>query len=164
MSNDAVPASTRPHALELKVPPPVIGLLCALAAWGLAHRAPGLALHWPGLRLLALAVMALGLALDLSALIAFRRARTTVNPMAPQQSVNIVRAGPYRFTRNPMYVGMACLLLALCLYLRNPLALLAPLAFVAYITRFQIIPEERILQARFGEPYARYLRAVRRWL
>ncbi|MPN42673.1 hypothetical protein SDC9_190230 [bioreactor metagenome] len=63
-----------------------------------------------------------------------------------------------------MYLGMLVLLLAWCVWLGNVAALLGPVLFVAYITRFQIIPEERILLAKFGEPYAQYLRRVRRWL
>ncbi|SMB27567.1 conserved protein of unknown function [Sterolibacterium denitrificans] len=91
-------------------------------------------------------------------------ARTTVNPLAPGRSNSVVRTGPYRFTRNPMYLGMALLLLAWCIHLRNPLAPLSILAFFVYIIRFQIIPEERALLAKFGDAYAAYLSDVRRWL
>ena len=110
--------------------------------------------------LLALA----GLALDVSGLIAFHRAKTTPNPRSPGRSTSIVRSGPYRFTRNPMYLGLALMLLGLCAYLANPATIVAVAVFIAYITRFQIIPEERLLQAKFGESYAQYKRSVRRWL
>ena len=63
-----------------------------------------------------------------------------------------------------MYLGMACVLLGYCVYLANPLSVLAVAAFCAYITRFQIIPEERLLLGKFGEAYARYKLAVRRWI
>ena len=76
----------------------------------------------------------------------------------------MVQGGPYRFTRNPMYLGMACVLLGACAWLANPLALLAVFVFVGYITRFQIMPEERALLGKFGGAYADYLRRVRRWL
>ena len=76
----------------------------------------------------------------------------------------LVQGGPYRFTRNPMYLGMACVLLGACAWLANPLALLAVFVFVGYITRFQIMPEERALLGKFGGAYADYLRRVRRWL
>lgn len=72
--------------------------------------------------------------------------------------------GVYRYTRNPMYLGLTMLLLAWTLYLAVPAALAGPLLFAAYITRFQIIPEERVLAQKFGADYAAYLRKVRQWL
>lgn len=106
----------------------------------------------------------IGLALDISGLMSFRKAKTTFNPLAPGRSKSIVQNGPYQFTRNPMYLGMVFNLLGLCVYFENPLTLVAVVVFVAYITRFQIIPEERILLAKFGDSYAQYTRSVRRWL
>lgn len=152
------------RALELKIPPPVVALLCAALMWGIAYALPGLA--WlQGLRGPLAAVLAVcGLACDVSGLIAFRRHRTTVNPLAPDRATAIVQDGIYRYTRNPMYLGMALLLTAWAVWQANPLCLLVLPVFIAYITRFQILPEERILLARFGDAYAQYLRAVRRWV
>ena len=152
--------------LEHKIPPPVVGLACAGLAWLLAGAAPALALPWPARPALAVALLLAlaGLALELWGLWVFRRHRTTPNPLSPERARAVVQSGPYRFTRNPMYVGVALQLLGWCAYLRNPLALLALVVFVAYITRFQILPEERALAQNFGEPYRQYLRLVRRWL
>lgn len=150
--------------LEHKIPPPLVALLCAVLAWVLARGTPALAFDW-ALRLpIAAVLVVVGLLLDLSALVLFLKARTTVNPLTPQRASAIVRTGAYRFTRNPMYLGMAAILLGWCVLQSNPLTLLAWAAFVVYITRFQIIPEERALLARFGEDYAGYVRAVRRWV
>lgn len=150
-------------ALELKIPPPLVALACAGLAWVLVHYSPGLVLPFPGLGWVAAAFVLAGIALDLSGLVVFRKAQTTVNPLAPEKSTVIVQTGPYAFTRNPMYLGMASVLLGYCAYLANPLSMLSVLAFGAYITRFQIIPEERLLLGKFGEAYARYKQAVRRW-
>lgn len=152
--------------LEHKIPPPVVGLACAGLAWLLAGAAPALALPWSARLALAVALLLAlaGLALELWGLWVFRCHRTTPNPLAPERARAVVQSGPYRFTRNPMYVGVALQLLGWCAYLRNPLALLALVVFVAYITRFQILPEERALAQNFGEPYLQYLRRVRRWL
>ncbi|MBS0507487.1 MAG: isoprenylcysteine carboxylmethyltransferase family protein [Proteobacteria bacterium] len=152
--------------LEHKIPPPVVGLTCAGLAWVLAGMVPALALHLPGwLALAAALTLALvGLALELWGLRTFSLQRTTPNPLAPERASAVVQTGPYRFTRNPMYLGVALQLLAWCLYLGNPLALLALVCFVAYITRFQILPEERALAQNFGAPYLQYQRRVRRWL
>ena len=125
---------------------------------------PGLAYVLPVRLPMAVLLALAGLALDVSGLIAFHRAKTTLNPRSPERSTSIVRSGPYRFTRNPMYLGLALMLLGLCAYLANPATVVAVAVFIAYITRFQIIPEERLLHAKFGESYAQYKRSVRRWL
>jgi protein-S-isoprenylcysteine O-methyltransferase Ste14 len=151
-------------SLELKIPPPVVGLLVAVAMWAVSRYGvlEGVPPAW---RVgAALALVAVGGVFDVAGLIAFRRAKTTVNPMKPEKSAALVTSGVYRFTRNPMYVGMAFFLLAWAVYLASPWALLGPLVFAAYITRFQIKPEERVLAARFGTEFARYRARVRRWL
>ncbi len=112
----------------------------------------------------AAVLVATGLGFDVLGLLAFRAARTTVNPLHPEKASALVSAGVYRVTRNPMYVGMLCLLLAWAAFLATPAVLVGPLLFVLYITRFQIIPEERILRERFGEPYVEYMKQVRRWI
>lgn len=152
-------------ALELKIPPP---LVAAVAAAGMVSVSlwlgPVLALP-SGLRIGgALALAALGAGFDVSGLWMFRKARTTFSPLRPDRSAAVVQTGVYRITRNPMYLGMVLILLGLALYLASPWAFLGPLAFAAYITRFQIVPEERALTERFGEAYAAYCARVRRWL
>lgn len=150
--------------LEHKIPPPLAGLVCALLGWALADLAPGLTWRLPQLKALALLLALVGVGLDLWGLWAFRRSQTTVNPLVPGRASAVVQGGPYRFTRNPMYLGMALLLLAWCAFWGNPLSLLALGLFVGFITRFQIVPEERTLADKFGAPYQDYLRRVRRWL
>ena len=95
---------------------------------------------------------------------AFRREGTTVNPLDPSQASALVTSGPNRVTRNPMYVGMAGLLVAHGL-LRGGWATALPVAgFVGVIDRFQIHPEEAALREHFGDEYAVYCRRVRRWI
>lgn len=152
------------HPLDHKIRPPVIAVVCGGMAWLLAYFAPALNFDLPA-RLPVVAVLVLvGLTLDFSGLLSFFKAKTTFNPLAPSRSKVIVQSGLYRFTRNPMYLGMVFELLGLSAYLANPVALVGVVVFVVYITRFQIIPEERLLLAKFGEPYALYTRTVRRWL
>ena len=153
-------------ALELKIPPPLVAAAVAgcMYAAAVLLPAPVLALP-PGVRVgMALALAAVGAGFDVAGLLAFRKARTTVNPLTPHRSVAVVSTGVYRLTRNPMYLGLALILLGLAVYLASPWALLGPLVFAAYITRFQIVPEERALQARFGAAYTAYRARVRRWL
>lgn len=152
------------QALELRIPPPVVALLLAIAMWGISRFFTPAVVPWPA-RVLIAAVIALpGLGIAASGAVAFRRAKTTVNPMKPEATSSLVTSGIYRFTRNPMYVGLLCLLTAWAVLLGAPLAFVGPVIFVPYINRFQIVPEERALAALFGTDYAAYKARVRRWL
>lgn len=151
------------HPLETRIPPPVVGLSVALLMWAISSWWPAaFASVWQ--LPLALMLVALGAGLDLAGLWAFRRAHTTINPLKPHRTSTLVSSGVYRVTRNPMYLGMLCLLLAWAAYLGQPWNLLGPLGFAAYITRFQIVPEERAIRARFGPEFDAYCARVRRWL
>ena len=90
--------------------------------------------------------------------------RTTINPLRPHNASAIVSHGIYRYTRNPMYVGLLMFLTAWAVWLSNLLAFAVLPVFVACLTRLQIIPEERILTEKFGETYTRYAQNVRRWI
>jgi protein-S-isoprenylcysteine O-methyltransferase Ste14 len=150
--------------LELRVPPPVVALLVALAMWGASRGAHSLPAAGLARLPLAGALAVVGAAFDLSGLLAFRRAQTTINPMKPQSASSMVRSGVYRVTRNPMYLGLVFLLCGWAAFLWSWWALLGPFAFAAYIARFQIAPEERALTKLFGAEYLAYKAKVRRWL
>jgi protein-S-isoprenylcysteine O-methyltransferase Ste14 len=150
--------------LELKLPPPLLAGLAGGAMWLTARRLPALALDWPGQQALAMALAVSGVLLDLSAAIAFYRARTTINPLNPDNTSAMVTAGIYRFSRNPMYLGLLLMLSGWALYLAHPLAWLGLPLFVLGLTRLQILPEERILSEKFGAHYTAYAAVVRRWI
>lgn len=161
-----MPASDSRFArwLEHRVPPPLVMLGAALIAWEVAGAVPQWSVQGAVARPLAWVLVALGVGFGIAGLWVFRRAGTTFDPHAPQRTRVLVTTGPYRFTRNPMYLGLALVLLAWCAWLANPAALVGVLLFVAYLTRFQIIPEERVMQEKFGAEYASYRNRVRRWL
>ena len=152
------------NALELKIPPPVVALVLACAMWGLSLVMPLLEISAPARIATAITIAVLGAGFDLTAVILFFRRRTTVNPMKPAKTSSLVVTGIYTVTRNPMYVGMVFFLTAWAVYLACPLALAGPVAFVLYINRFQIEPEERMLLEKYGRKYTVYTSKVRRWL
>ena len=84
--------------------------------------------------------------------------------MDPSKASQLVTAGVFRVSRNPMYLGMTLLLIGLALWLGSASPWLIPPLFVIIITVAQIIPEEHALGQVFGEPYAAYRRRVRRWV
>ena len=114
--------------------------------------------------MLAVAVALVGVSCDLGGLISFRIGKTTVNPLRPETSSKLIITGIYKITRNPMYLGMAIILTGWAVYLSNLILLVWVGVFIAYITRFQIQPEERALDKLFGEEFASYKQSARRWL
>jgi protein-S-isoprenylcysteine O-methyltransferase Ste14 len=150
--------------LETKIPPPVVALLAAALMWWIAKITPHLNLSYIARLNMAVVLALCGVAFAISGVIAFRRWNTTVRPEHPEKASALVTTGPYRYSRNPMYLGLLVILLAWTLYLAAPWSLLGPIAFVLFITRFQIIPEERALLAKFGTDYQRFCEAVRRWV
>lgn len=150
--------------LELRVPPPLVAGALALIMWGAARLLPALDFSLPAQGALTAAAAVVGLCLGGAAILQFLLAATTMNPMKPDAASVLVVRGVYRLSRNPMYVADLALVLAWALWLGNAAAFALVPTFVAYINRFQIAPEERVLEGRFGPAFADYRRAVRRWL
>lgn len=152
--------------MEPKVPPLVVLIFSGALARGLAAAAPSLKIPLPDPARVLLAALCLAVGLFCGAL-GLRELHvrgTTPDPRYPQRAAVLVTTGIYRYTRNPMYLGMAVVLAAWALWLGNWAALLGPAVFVFHVSRFQVISEERALAARFGAAYEAYRRSVRRWL
>ncbi|MEO5558559.1 MAG: isoprenylcysteine carboxylmethyltransferase family protein [Dokdonella sp.] len=150
--------------LELKLPPPALALCIAFFMWWSSFFVGPINVPLAYRLGLALAIATIGTCIDVVAKLAFVRLNTSVNPLRPETASVLASGGLYRFTRNPMYFGRALQLLGWATYLCNGIALGLVLFFVAYITRFQILPEERALSVRFGKEFAAYRMHVPRWV
>lgn len=152
------------HWLEHRIPPPVVAVLVAVGMWLLARSWPVVRFSVPAPFLVGMAVASVGGVISMAGAHEFRRLETTVNPLHPERASKVVTTGIFKHTRNPMYLGIAFVLLGCFLAFGGLSAILGIAAFVTYITRFQIIPEERALAAKFGGEYTQYLARVRRWI
>jgi protein-S-isoprenylcysteine O-methyltransferase Ste14 len=150
--------------MHLKIPPLLLtgafaGLMVFAGQW------PTLAIKIPAGGVISAVLAFTGCLFVGSGVRSFRKAKTTVNPRIPERSSALVVRGLYRYTRNPMYLGFLLLLIALGVYQELWMNLvLAPLGFISYMNKFQIIPEENALQEIYGAEYAAYQKKVRRWL
>jgi protein-S-isoprenylcysteine O-methyltransferase Ste14 len=148
----------------VRFPPPLIYLLTLVAAYG-ANRARPLWLIAPEPRwmfLLGLALIAAGILVAIAGIVTFRRFRTAIVPFHP--ATMIVQSGPYAFTRNPMYLGLAIQYVGASLLLDTWWAFILLPVMLAIVDRAVIAREERYLTSAFGEVYTAYCTRVRRWI
>lgn len=144
--------------------PPVIFVAVLLAAWLMTHALP---LALPGMddtaqRAIGIGFGVVGLWLIAWAVITLMGHGTTVMP--DRASTALVTSGPYALLRNPIYLGELLILLSLAELAKSSWFLIAAAAFAVLLTPLQIIPEERHLEARFGDAYRGYKARTRRWI
>ncbi len=132
--------------------------------WSAAYGLDSLSFALLERRAVSIVLAASGIAVSVSGIWSFWRARTTVNPHRPEAASSLVATGIYHFTRNPMYLGLFLVLAGWAAHLANAAALAGPLLFALYVTRFQILPEERALTTKFGPKFDAYKRRTRRWI
>lgn len=150
--------------LESAIPPPLVAAICALGMWGVSKISQPVELDQT-LQIVFIVVLSLtGLLFAASGMLSFKSAQTTVDPLKPHTASSLVTKGVYRITRNPMYIGLTCLLLAWSAYLSAVWSLAGIAVFIGYIQEFQIKPEEKALHNLFGDEYKNYTLRVRRWL
>ncbi len=150
--------------LKTVIPPPVYALGTGGMMWWLDRSWP--LLSWPEsvLNTTGLVIIALALLADVWSLGLFRRTRTSPNPMRPEAASKLVVRGLYRISRNPMYLGLLIVLFGWWLYLGSLSPLLMLPVFVRVLTVQQIVPEEKVLEEKFGAEYLAYKQQVRRWI
>jgi len=151
------------RSVMLKLPPPVWALIYTAAAIGVSWH-----LGWPtprGLPFppLGVALVAVALAPPLSAIVLFHRAGPEISPTSATNSA-LISSGPYRFTRNPMYLGLVILTLGVAILIGAWPTFLAPVALFATANWVHIPFEEAKMRRQFGATYDRYTGRVRRWI
>ena len=151
-------------ALELKIPPVAQFLVLAALMWLFAKYLPALSIGIPARRILVILFFCLGGMVAVPAVAAFRSYGTTVDPRSPGKVTRLVVSGVYRYSRNPMYLGLLFLLVAWALYLSNLLGFALLPVFVAGMNRLQIRPEEEAMERQFGDEFRAYRESVRRWI
>jgi protein-S-isoprenylcysteine O-methyltransferase Ste14 len=142
--------------------PPAIPFVALVLSWGVGRLWP-IAVNWPAwFRWVGWGLVVVPSVMAISAVLTFRRHHTAVNPLG--EVTTMVASGPFRYTRNPMYLSLLVTYTGVTLALRLPWAaiLLVPVFLALHFG--VIVPEEKHLAAEFGEPYRLYQQRVRRWL
>jgi len=139
--------------MRTRIPPLAQLILSGLVGWLVAKGLSEYTFVSVAIRSVGWALIALGSFVLLLSVRSFLREKTTVNPLSPGQVNTLVTTGLYRYSRNPMYVGMALLLAGFAMLLQNLAALISPILFMLSVSYLQIIPEERVLKAKFGQSF-----------
>ena len=150
--------------LECKVPPLAYVFFFSIIAYLLSRFWPLYLVHQPIFKILGCTLCCVGIAVMVTSAVQFRIRRTTLSPISPIHASVFVSNGLFRITRNPMYLGMALMMMGGVFVLGALSGGIVVALFMWLITKFQIEPEERALAARFGESYLQYKKTVRRWL
>ena len=150
--------------MKNRIPPPILLLITGTIMWFVAKSAFAFPVVVPYPIVIAVIIAAIGVTIDVLALLEFRSVQTTVNPLKPENATSLVCSGIFSKTRNPMYLGLLIALTGWCLYIGNLAGFLCLPLFILVLTQMQILPEERILSEKFGKPYTDYLKQVRRWI
>ncbi|MCO4780974.1 MAG: isoprenylcysteine carboxylmethyltransferase family protein [Candidatus Cloacimonetes bacterium] len=150
--------------LELKIPPVIVVLVAMVLTYSLRVVDPSGVLPLPFGKEIFLISISLGILVALMGVYSFRKNSTTVNPLNPSQSSTLVCGGIYQLTRNPMYLGMAFIVVGFAWYSGHYMGFIISVLFKMYMSKYQIKPEEAILSKIFHEDYKEYCEKVRRWL
>jgi protein-S-isoprenylcysteine O-methyltransferase Ste14 len=146
----------------LPVPPPILALALVGAASILSTYVPIPPISIPMHLAIGVVFVALGTGISASGAVTFKRFGTPLRPGA--EPTHFVTTGPYRMTRNPMYLGLVTLLIGWFFLSESPYFLIPPVLFFLAVN-FLLIPfEERLLVDRFGKVYDDYRKRVRRWV
>ena len=145
-----------------KIPPPIVTLTFGLAIYFSGPLFPDLSNTI--FNILSLIFLILGIITLASAVSSFKEQKTTINPIAIDKASSLVITGAFKYSRNPMYLGMVIILLGVSIYNGVYIGIIILPCFIFYITEFQIKPEEEAMEEIFPGDYTDYLKRVRRWL
>jgi protein-S-isoprenylcysteine O-methyltransferase Ste14 len=150
----------------VRFPPPILLLVCLLSGWGLDwvwnwHILPTILWATPRATLSG-GLILFGVGLNVYCAWQFKKAQIRIEPWRATSS--IITNGPYRYSRNPIYLGFAFTAVGVALAFNTGWMLLSALAFVLIANKFVIEREEKYLERKFGESYANYQRETRRWV
>ena len=145
-----------------KIPPPIVTLICALIIYFSSLFFPSYT--FPLFNALSILILGSGLLLMFFAVKSFKKAQTTINPLQPDLASFLVKDSVFKYSRNPMYLGMLFILIFISLRFNLIGGSLVALGFVIYITKYQIVPEEIAIVKLFNDKFIAYKSRVRRWL
>ena len=147
--------------MKTTIPPPLVTLICAVLIYLSKPLFPESTFHYSNQ--LCLFFLIAGFSIILISFQTFKKEKTTINPIKIEKASSLVTSGIFKYSRNPMYLGMVLILISIAIKFNFYGGILVIGIFVYFITIFQILPEEKAMQKLFGEDFIKYKIKTRRW-
>ena len=148
--------------MKTKIPPPIIALMCIAINYLSTHFVNPF--KFPNIEIIGVFILLAGLVTAFLGYLLFKKYKTTVNPINPEETTILVTTGIFSISRNPMYLGLFFVICSTVLFFGSWFGIIILMFFVWYINKFQIIPEEETMEKKFGNKYNEYKKNVRRWI
>ena len=146
----------------LKIPPPILVIILITSIYFSSDKLDLISI--PYRTLFSIVILSIGILVIINPVVKFIKSKTTVNPVEFKNVEKLVTSGIYKYSRNPMYLGMIMIIISTTVYYLNFYSLLTPFIFYFWINRFQIKREEVFLEEKFGQEYLSYKTKTRRWI
>ena len=145
-----------------KIPPPLVVLILVISTFFSSKKID--LIQIPFQTSISIFILSIGILILLNPVLKFKKSKTTINPIKFKKVNKLVTSGIYKYSRNPMYLGLLMIVISSSIFYLNIYSILTPLFFYLWINRFQIKREEVFLKEKFGEDYLSYKKKTRRWI
>ena len=146
----------------LKIPPPLLVLILVIANYFSSKKID--LIHLPNQDLISILILLIGMLILINPIFKFIKSKTTIDPIKFKKVNKLIISGIYKYSRNPMYLGLLMIVISTSIFFLNIFSITTPFLFYCWINRFQIKREEIFLTEKFGEEYMSYKITTRRWI
>ena len=146
----------------IKIPPPVLVLILVSSNYFSSKKID--LIHLPNQDLISIIILLIGILILINPIFKFIKSKTTIDPIKFKKVNKLIISGIYKYSRNPMYLGLLMIVISTSIFYLNIFSITTPFLFYCWINRFQIKREESFLTEKFGEEYISYKIKTRRWI
>ena len=146
----------------IRIPPPILVLVLVISNFFSSKKID--LIHLPNQDLISIIILLIGVLILTNPIFKFIKSKTTIDPIKFKKVNKLIISGIYKYSRNPMYLGLLMIVISTSIFFLNIFSITTPLLFYCWINRFQIKREESFLTEKFGEEYISYKIKTRRWM
>ena len=146
----------------LKIPPPLLVVILVVSNYFSSKKID--LIHLPNQDFISILILLIGMLILINPIFKFIKSKTTIDPIKFKKVNKLITSGIYKYSRNPMYLGLLMIVISTSIFFLNILSITTPFLFYCWINRFQIKREEIFLTEKFGKEYLLYMTKTRRWI